>query len=368
MTHEGAHEREFQTPRVLRKTLIAMVSGGLSLGSAMLISTASIVSVLTISIVISGVALVVDYLIELENTTKEIETESREAITDIVEKMRLQNQSIARQVEEAHAKLFEHIDGRLSIIMSVPELFNLQRKQPSTAQSMVSVVRDAHSFEQQSSPLSMRLLEKKTADFANLLHGLRSGHAVYNGEDFDWLMTLTDTCAQTIDATSSTATDSGGRLKYSGGFWDSNQGLFYMEAQRLAVMDRGIRVRRLFILEYAQLASDPFYLQLCQRQRAAGFEIRYLTRDMCRPELLNQLDDFIVFDNEITYEVVPTPTPGEDRPTISRTEVVVAPDLVARRVRQYANLWDAALPCPALPSTAKMRGARTPALRREWWS
>lgn len=346
MSQGEAPEREFQIPRVLRKTLIAMLSGGLSLGCAMLISSASIVSVLTISIVISGVALVVDYLIELENTTREIETESRGAITEIAERMRLQNQSVARQVEEAHAKLFEHIDGRLNALMSVPELFNLQRKRPSTAQSIVRVVRDAHSFEQQSSPLSMRFLEKKTTDFADLLRGLRAGHAVYNGEDFDWMMTLTDTCEQTIDATSSTATDSGGRLKYSGGFWDSNQGLLYMEAQRLAVLDRRVRVRRLFILEYAQLTSDPFYVQLCRRQRAAGFDIRYLTRDMCRPELLNQLDDFIIFDNEIVYEAVPTPTPGEDRPTISRTEMIVARDLVARRARQYANLWDAALPCP----------------------
>lgn len=350
--------RDLQIPPVLRKTLIAVVSGGLSLGCALLASSASLVSALTISIVISGVALVVDYLIELEGTLKAIDTESQKAIADIAERMHEQNQIILQQVTDANKTLYEHIDERLSLLMSVPELFNLQRKRPSTAQSMVKVVRDAYTYEQQSSPLSTRFLEKKTTDFANLLRGLRAGYATYNGEDFDWMITLTQTCERTIDATSSTATDSGGRLKYSGGFWDSNQGMLYMEAQRQAVLERRVKVRRLFILEYAQLTGDPFYIQLCERQRSAGFEVRYLTRDMCRPELLNQLDDFIIFDNELSYETVPTPTPGEDRPTISRTEVVVGRDLVSHRARQFANLWDAALPCP--DSRGEGQGSRNP--------
>jgi hypothetical protein len=363
MSEDRPQGRHTQIPPFLRKTLIAVVSGGLSLGCALLVSSASIVAALTISIVISGVALVVDYLIEVESTLKAIETESREAIAGISERLVAENQAVARQVEEAHLKLSERIDDRLSLLMSIPELFNLQRKRPSTAQSMVKVVRDAYSYERQASPLSTKFLEKKTTDFANLLRGLRAGYATYNGEDFDWMMTLTQACERTIDATSSTATDSGGRLKYAGGFWDSNQGLLYMEAQRQAVEDRRVRVRRLFILEYAQLTADPFYVQLCDRQRRAGFEIRYLTRDMCRPELLNQLDDFIIFDNELSYETVPTPTPGEDRPTISRTEVIVDRDLVGRRARQFAALWDAALPCPEPKGTGKdglSQGSGTP--------
>ena len=346
MAMEPAQGRRGQLPSVLRKTFITVVSGGLSLGCAMLVANASIVAALTISIVIGGVALVVDYLIEVESTLKTIESESHQAISEISERLLSENQAIVRQVEEAHTKLGERIDDRLSLLMSIPELFNLQRKRPSTAQSMVKVVRDAYSYERQASPLSTKFLEKKTTDFANLLRGLRAGYATYNGEDFDWMMTLTQACERTIDATSSTATDSGGRLKYAGGFWDSNQGLLYMEAQRQAVQDRRVRVRRLFILEYSQLTADPFYVQLCDRQRRAGFEIRYLTRDMCRPELLNQLDDFIIYDNELSYETVPTPGPGEDRPTISRTEVIVDRDLVGRRARQFAALWDAALPCP----------------------
>jgi hypothetical protein len=357
MSHEKTRGNR-QFPPVLRKTFIAVVSGGLSLGCALLASSASIVSALTISIVISGVALVVDYLIEVEATLKTIEADSRREIADIAEKMRLGNQSIARQVDEAHAKLFQHIDDRLSLLMSVPELFNLQRTRPSTAQSVVKVIRDAYSYERRSSPLSTRFLEKKATDFAVLLHGLRSGQATYESEDFDWMMTLTEACERTIDATSSTSTDSGGRKRYSGGFWDSNQGLLYMEAQRQAVLGRRVRVRRLFILELAEQTDDEFYIQLCDRQRSAGFEIRYLTRDICRPELYNQLDDFIVFDNELCYETVPTPTPGEGRPTISHTSMVVARDMVNRRVRQFATLWDAALPCP--DPKADGQGGRDP--------
>lgn len=349
MSQETAGEgRGF--PPILRRTLVTVTAGGLTLGCALLLAKASLVAALAITILVGVVALMVDYLVEMQSTMKAIGTQSQEAIAEIAQRLVAENQAVVRQVEEAHLKLGERIDDRLSLLMSIPELFNLQRKRPSTAQSMVKVVRDAYTYERQASPLSTKFLEKKTTDFANLLRGLRGGYATYPGEDFDWMMTLTNACERTIDATSSTATDSGGRLKYAGGFWDSNQGLLYMEAQRQAVDERRVRVRRLFILEYAQLTADQFYVQLCERQRRAGFEIRYLTRDICRPELLNQLDDFIIFDNELSYETVPTPGPGEDRPMISRTEVIVDRDLVGRRARQFAALWDAALPCPELDS------------------
>lgn len=345
MSHGKDKEpREF--PPVLRKTLIAICSGGLSLGCALVVSNTGFVAALTISILISGVSLVVDYLVEVENTLRRIETRSAGEIAAIAERLHLDSQSVARQVDEAHAKLFEHFDGRLSLLINVPELFNLQRTRPTTAQSIVKVIRDAYAYERRSSPLSTRFLERTTTDFAMLLHGLRAGQASYQGEDFVWMLTLTGACERTIDATSSTATDSGGRRQYAGGFWDSNQGLRYLEAQREAVRQRGVKVRRLFILEYTPLTGDQFYRQLCDRQRRAGFEIRYLTRDMCAPELLNQLDDFIVYDNEVCYETIPTPTPGEDRPAISRTEVVVAREAVHARARQFARLWDASLPCP----------------------
>ena len=143
MAQDQPHGRLTQMPSVLRKTLIAVVSGGLSLGCALIASNASFVSALTISILISGVALVVDYLVEVETTLKAIETESRDAIAGISERLVTENQAVVRQVEEAHVKLSEGIDDRLSLLMSIPELFNLQRKRPSTAQSMVKVVRDA---------------------------------------------------------------------------------------------------------------------------------------------------------------------------------------------------------------------------------
>jgi len=121
------------------------------------------------------------------------------------------------------ALLYDRIDDRLSPLMSVPELFNPQRTRPSTAQSIVRVVRDAHSYERPASPLPTKFLDKKTTDFANLLRGLQAGYATY-----------------------------------SGGFWDSNEGLRYPEARREAVEERRVRVRRLFILEFAQLTADPF--------------------------------------------------------------------------------------------------------------
>jgi hypothetical protein len=61
--------------------------------------------------------------------------------------------------------------------------------------------------------------------------------------------------------------------------------------------------------------------------------------------LHNKLDDFILFDNEISYEVVASLAPGNARPVISSTHLALNRMLVAKRVRQFAEIWDAALPC-----------------------
>jgi hypothetical protein len=108
---------------------------------------------------------------------------------------------------------------------------------------------------------------------------------------------------------------------------------------------RGVAIRRVFILEDAKVTEDPAFRAMCERQSRLGFEIRYLVPDMVSVNLHNKLDDFIVFDNEISYEVVASLAPGDTRPVISSTHLVLNRTLVAKRVRQFAELWDASLPC-----------------------
>jgi hypothetical protein len=321
-------------PPVMRKIVLATVSGGLSLGCALLLSSGGLVPALTISVVISGVTLIVDFLHEFEVRLHTLDRTFREELG-----------LNGELVQQANARLRLDVDQRFTQLTTVPEAFGLQPLDNTRAAELIQVVQNAYAFEHRSAPLAKTFVRSEAQRFSLLLHQLRSGEGTYDGEDRDWLLSLARVCGRSLDATSSTSTDAGGRLRYGGGFWESDHGLRYMEEQRLAVR-RGVVVRRVFILENAKVTEDPFYVTLCSRQRRLGFDIRYLTPDMVPPELYNKLDDFIVFDNEISYEVVPSMSPGELRPTISKTHLVLNRALVAARVRQFTDLWDAALPCP----------------------
>lgn len=322
-------------PPVLRKITLTVVSGGLSLSAALLLQRGGdFVQALMISVLISGIALVVDFLHEFEQRLAELDRSIRDDLAATTARFELGNDALRRDIGVRFAQL-----------TTVPEAFGLQPLDNLRAGQLVQVVQNAYGFDHESSPLARSFVEKRAERFALLLHQLRSGEGSYEGEDRDWLLTLAETCGRSIDATSSTSTDAGGRLRYGGGFWESDLGMRYLEQQRRAVR-RGVKVRRVFILENAQITDDPFYIKLCARQQRFGFEIRYLTPDMVTPELSNKLDDFILFDNEISYEVVPSLTPGELRPAISKTHLILDRELVSTRLRQFSDLWDAALPCP----------------------
>jgi uncharacterized protein DUF6879 len=247
-------------------------------------------------------------------------------------------------LETAAAQMRADVDRRFAQLTNVPEAFGLQPLDHTRAAELVKVVQNAYAFEHRSSPLANAFIQAEAQRFNLLLHQLRAGEGTYDGEDRDWLLTLTRTCTRTLDATSLTTTDAGGRLRFSGGFWESDLGLHYLELQAEAVR-RGVTIRRVFILEDAKVTEDLTYQAMCERQRRLGFEIRYLVPDMVSVGLHNKLDDFILFDNEISYEVVASLAPGNARPVISSTHLALNRMLVAKRVRQFAEIWDAALPC-----------------------
>jgi hypothetical protein len=247
-------------------------------------------------------------------------------------------------LESAATQMRADVDRRFAQLTTVPEAFGLQPLDHTRAAELVKVVQNAYAFEHRSSPLANAFIQAEAQRFNLLLHQLRAGEGTYDGEDRDWLLTLTRACTRTLDATSLTTTDAGGRMRFSGGFWESDLGLHYLELQAEAVR-RGVTIRRVFILEDAKITEDLTYQAMCERQRRLGFEIRYLVPDMVSVGLHNKLDDFILFDNEISYEVVASLAPGNARPVISSTHLALNRMLVAKRVRQFAEIWDAALPC-----------------------
>jgi hypothetical protein len=318
--------------RALRKILVTAAFGALGYFIAAKAGNAGTAQALGVGATTGGVALVADFLYSFEQRLRGVERASRDSF-----------EQAGTALERAATQMRADVDRRFAQLTTVPEAFGLQPIDHDRAAELVRVVQNAYAFEHRSSPLANAFVRAEAQRFNLLLHQLRSGEGTYDGEDRDWLLTLTHNCARTLDATSLTTTDGGGRTRYAGGFWESDLGLHYLERQADAIK-RGVSVRRVFVLEHSRITEDPAYQRMCDRQRNLGVDIRYLTPDMVSVNLHNKLDDFIVFDNEISYESVPSLAPGDTRPVISTTHLVLNRTLVAKRVRQFADIWDAALP------------------------
>ncbi|GAA4861364.1 DUF6879 family protein [Kitasatospora sp. NPDC048365] len=169
-----------------------------------------------------------------------------------------------------------------------------------------------------------------------LMEGLQAGVAGYDGEDRDWILTLADSTAVSIDATS-TAVDAG--------FWNSELGLRYLAAQREAIA-RGVKVRRVFILDDPSPEDLEEARQVGRAQAALNVAVRIVaTRDLPHAARLGPMMDFIVFDQAVSYEVTPgLPVESLGPAMIAGIQVVASPDRVSRRMQRFNDLWNASEP------------------------
>jgi hypothetical protein len=192
------------------------------------------------------------------------------------------------------------------------------------------------------SPMVSRFVLLEMDNMANFLHGVANKHLSYPGEDRNWLLSLAETAQESIDAVSLPAVDAGGEV-FHGGFWDSDLGGRYLRLQHEAVR-RGVRVRRVFVIERAEFSGDPDVLRTCREQAALGLEIRMLLSGSSVPKPMTSYD-FILFDDQISYEVFPG-TPGEDstNPVILHTQLVLNEKDVTDRRETYERLWESAKP------------------------
>ncbi len=192
------------------------------------------------------------------------------------------------------------------------------------------------------SPLVSRFVLLEMDNMANFLNGVANKYLSYPGEDRNWLLSLAEGARESIDAVSLPAVDAGGEVSH-GGFWDSDLGRRYLRLQHEAVR-RGVRVRRVFVIERPELAADPDVRRTCREQATLGLEIRLLLSGSGMPKPMTSYD-FILFDNQISYEVTPG-TPNEDGavPVILQTQVVLSEKGVADRRATYTRLWESATP------------------------
>ncbi|HEV2633986.1 MAG TPA: hypothetical protein VGX23_02495 [Actinocrinis sp.] len=345
--------RPAAAPPTLRWALISILCGAAGLAAALGWDHGPdrVAPAIAAGALCAAAAMLAGFLVQVDRRVGRLELATgpvlREAVGQIRRETAEANAGLEQAVGELYGAVGEargELDRRFAQLTNLPEAFGLQPLEHTGAAELVKMVRDAYAFERRASPLANTFARNQAQRLNSLLHQLRAGQCTYEGEDRDWLLALTGICTRTLYATSLTTTDAGGRLRFGGGFWETDLGLRYLELQGEATR-RGVTVRRLFILQDARITADKFYNDLCLRHRKLGIDIRYLTPDMLSPDLLGLLDDFIIFDNEVVYETVTSLATDNSRPVIANVHLWLSRSHVGRRSGQYTRLWSAALPC-----------------------
>jgi hypothetical protein len=313
------NDREVRA-RILRKVVVSLVMGALAYAITELSEQPQIWSIM-LSVFIGGVTLVVQFLIEFESRLARVETAKE-----------VHSAKIERMVENGFAKINE-----------ATELFSLVEASALRTDAVIQLVRHSTQIDPTAPALVFRFAQSEIGRMSEFLKEIGEGGTVlYEGEDRDWLLALARNAEWSVDATSLTTVDAGGRGFVDGGLWSNDLGRRYLEVQRDAVQ-QGVQIRRVFILHRADLATDPDLITACRLQREIGIDVRVLDSSAIPSTRRDSLFDFVLFDESISYEVTPA-TRVEDtaRPTIVNTRLELNSTRVKDRIQRFKDLWESA--------------------------
>jgi hypothetical protein len=210
---------------------------------------------------------------------------------------------------------------------------------------LTDLLQTASQSDDRVNPMLQRLARREMKRVTAFVRQLPVGSEItYDGEDRDWLLGLTREAERSIDAISLSTVDAGVH-GLDGGLWTSDLGIRYLDFQREAIA-RKVRVRRVFVFENAEIASDESLQKVTQVQRDVGVEVRMLDHQNIPDWMRSIIFDFIVFDGTVSYETTPATqlAAGQTRPGLLRTLIAPVPARVHELEERFELLWDAADP------------------------
>ncbi|MEV0649517.1 DUF6879 family protein [Phytomonospora sp. NPDC050363] len=182
---------------------------------------------------------------------------------------------------------------------------------------------------------AFQLAKSELARMATFFEALGdSTEATYEGEDRDWLLALTRWSHTSIEAVSLYSVDVGRHHFLAG-----DLGRRYL-AEQARVCDRGVRIRRIHVLDAADSHGEELR-EICRQQRELGIDVRILNPND-QATLAEPMRDVVVFDGAVSYETTPAAESGGDGPIIVATRLVLKPEWVRRRSAWFGELWEAA--------------------------
>jgi hypothetical protein len=308
-------------PSTVSRVVIGLLLGGIafvltSIGG----SHQSLEQQLNFSLLITGLAVIVQFLGDVEKKLALVEDRSHEYMVHI---------------EKSLSEKFEDLN-------SATALFSAIEQSAIDADIVTRLVRNATRIDQEKPTLIKAFAQMEIARYAQFFEELSSGMVTYEGEDRDWLLTLTKAAQRTIFATSLTTVDAGGRT-FDGGFWQSDLGQRYLEAQGDAIK-RGVKITRLFVLERTSLRNDPSFKKIVDAQKEIGIELRVLGPEERKQATRTLVFDFILFDECVSYEMTPgSMNDSSALPMILETTIESHKTKLEERIRRFNELWELAV-------------------------
>jgi hypothetical protein len=280
------------------------------------------------SIFISGIAFVTQFLMEVDSSV------------DVVGRgLEGLERSYAAHVDETR----QLIKDEFTKINDATELFGLVEASALKTDAMTQLVKYATSIEHNTPSLVFDFAQLEISRLSGYLKDLgQGGDVTYEGEDRDWMLGLTKVVSSTIDATSLTTVDAGGRGYIDGGLWTSDLGHHYLEAQRQAIK-RGVQIRRIFIMDRPDLQNDADFVSILRQQASIGVKVKVLRPTEMNPTRRASLFDFVVLDGVLSYQATTASrTIDHGRPIIVTTTLVTNGVRVQERIDRFKDLWESA--------------------------
>ncbi len=312
MTGRGNLPRA-RPPKVVRKIFLALLIGG----TAFLITNMTsqpLTWQLTMALLIGGITLLAQFMIDFENRLEKVE-----------------------EKQEDHAnEMRSLIEDGFVRTSKATELFQAVEASALQTDAVIQLVRHSTQIAPASPPLLYEFAQLQIDQMSEFLKELSGGGVVeHDGEDLDRILGLTLRAKQSIDATSLSAVDAGGK-GFDGGFWTSDFGRRYLKLQGEAT-GRGVDIRRVFVIDRPEQTSEAEFLRIYQQHKSLGIQGRILDRSKV-PDA--SLFDFIVFDGVLSYEATPALlTEDSTRPTIIKTHLVLQSKRVKERMQRFEDLW-----------------------------
>jgi hypothetical protein len=284
-----------------------------------------------ISVFISGIAFLTQFLVDVEGRIDVVEATLR---------------SVERRYDQHNRETRRMITDEFKKINAATELFGAVEASALKTDAVTQLVKNSTAVQRGTPSLVFDFAQAEIGRLSRYLKKLADGgDVVYEGEDQDWLLGLTRVASERIDATSLPTVDAGGRGYVDGGLWNSELGRRYLEAQREAIK-RGVVIRRIFVIDQPELRNDVDFVNILRQHLEIHVDVRTVMADEIASTQRASLIDFIVMDGVLCYQAMPATRVTNRPPTIATTTLVTEEGRVSQQLARYDELWAKGTPLP----------------------